>query len=154
MIDKQALQTFIENRLDGTDYFLVDLNVTPSNEITVEIDTRGAATLDRCIGLTREIEAEFDRDVEDYELEVGSAGLTSPFKVKAQYEKNVGNEVEVLTRDGRKFHGVLSECDDEGFTVVTQEKVRREGAKRPVLEDVPVRTPYDQAKKVCYMLKF
>lgn len=154
MIDNNALRTFIEERLAGSDYFLVDLKITPSNEITVEIDTMDAASLDRCISLTREIEEAFDRDVEDYELEVGSAGLTSPFKVKAQYEKNLGNEVEVLTADGRKMHGVLSECDDEGFTVITQEKVRHEGAKRPVLEDVPVRLAYDEAKKVNYLLKF
>ena len=154
MIDNNALRTFIEQRLAGSDYFLVDLKVTPANEITVEIDTRGAASLDRCISLTREIEEAFDRDVEDYELEVGSAGLTSPFKVKAQYEKNIGHEVEVLTKDGRKMHGILSECDDTGFTIITQEKVRHEGAKRPVVEDVPVRMSYEDAKRVSYLLKF
>lgn len=108
MIDKTALTAFIEGRLENTDLYLVDVEVTPANEIRVEIDSDASVDIDRCVELTREIEQEFDRDVEDYELEVGSAGLTSPFKVLRQYEKNIGNEVEVLAADGRKYRGCFA----------------------------------------------
>lgn len=154
MIDSSALRTFVEERLEGSEYFLVDLTVSAANEIKVEIDTRGAATLDRCIELTREIEEAFDRDVEDYELEVGSSGLTAPFKVRGQYEKNIGNEVEVLDNGSKKWRGTLTVCDDEGFTVVCDEKVRPEGAKRPVIMQVEHRFTYDGVKQVNYLLKF
>ncbi len=90
MIDKQLLTQTIEEAIAGTSLFLVDVKVTPDNNITVEVDSREGVDIDECVNLTRAIEARFDRDVEDYELEVGSAGLTSPFKVKAQYEKNTG----------------------------------------------------------------
>ena len=69
----------------------------------VEIDSDTSVDIDECIRLNRLVESEFDRDEEDYELEIGSAGLTSPLRVERQYHKNEGNEVEVLTADGRKL---------------------------------------------------
>lgn len=132
MIDKQALESFIEQRLEDTDYFLVSVSVSAQNEIRVEIDSTGRVDIDFCVELSRAIEDAFPRDDEDYELEVGSAGLTAPFKVPGQYEKNLGNRVEVLTRDGRKLRGILAEYDDNGFTIVTTVRVREEGSKRPV----------------------
>ena len=154
MIDKSALRQFIEERLAGTDYFPVDLNVSPSNEIKVEIDSKKGIDIDFCVKLTREIEEAFPRDAEDYELEVGSAGLTSPFKVLAQYEKNVGNPVEVLTRDGRKLHGTLVEASPENFTIETTVKVKPEGAKRPVEQQQRETFGYDDVKQVVYDLRF
>ena len=154
MIDKSALRQFIEERLEGTDYFPVDLNVSPSNEIKVEIDSKKGIDIDFCVKLTREIEEAFPRDDEDYELDVGSAGLTSPFKVLAQYEKNVGNPVEVLTRDGRKLHGTLVEASPENFTIETTVKIKPEGAKRPVEQQQRETFGYDDVKQVVYDLRF
>lgn len=154
MIDKQALQDFITGRLEGTDYFLVDVTVSKSNEIKVEIDSMGSVDIDYCVGLTRAIEEAFPRDDEDYELEVGSAGLTSPFKVRAQYEKNLGNKVEVLTADGRKLHGVLTGAGDDSFTVDVTVKVRPEGAKRPVELTESLTFPYTGVKSVRYEFEF
>ena len=154
MIDKKTLTAFIEKQLEGTDLYLVDVAVTPSNEITVEIDSDTSVDIDRCVSLTREIEQAFDRDVEDYELEVGSAGLTSPFKVRRQYEKNVGREVEVLSADGKKYKGLLREAGADTFTVVCEEKVRPEGAKRPVIEKVEHTFGYDEVKYTKYLLQF
>ena len=108
MIDKELLTHTITQALEGTDLYLVELRISAGNEINVEIDSDSTVDIDKCVALTRRIEEVFDRDTEDYELEVGSAGLTSPLKVLRQYEKNIGNEMVVLTRDGRKLHGVLS----------------------------------------------
>lgn len=154
MIDKQALQDFISTRLEGTEYFPVDLTVSKENEIKVEVDSKSGVDIDFCIELTRAIEEAFPREEEDYELEVGSAGLTSPFKVHAQYEKNIGNKVEVLTRDGRKLHGVLTSADRETFTIETTVKVRPEGAKRPVAQTVPETFGYADVNSVRYELEF
>ncbi len=154
MIDKTALTDFIEHRLEGTDYFLVDINVSKDNEIKIEIDSFESVDIDFCIELSRAIEEAFPRDDEDYELEVGSAGLTSPFKVRAQYEKNVGNLVEVLTRDGRKLRGILTEVGDDSFTVETTRKVRPEGSKRPVEQKEPETFGYGDVKSVHYEFDF
>ena len=154
MIDKTALTTFIESQLEGTGLYLVDLTVSPANEIKVEVDSDTSVDIDECVALTRKIEQEFDRDKEDYELEVGSAGLTSPFKVRRQYEKNIGHEVEVLSADGKKYKGLLREAGDDSFTIVCEEKVKPEGAKRPVIEKVEHTFGYGDVKYTKYLLQF
>lgn len=154
MIDKQALTEFIEKSLEGTDLYLVDVEVAAGNTIKVEVDSDNAVDIDECVALTRKIEGEFDRDKEDYELEVGSAGITSPFKVKRQYEKNIGKEVEVLTKDGKKLTGLLRSADDNDFTIVCDEKVKKEGIKKPVIEKVEHTFGYGDVKYTKYLLKF
>lgn len=154
MIDKQALTTFIESRLEGTDLYLVDLRISSDNNIVVEIDSDTRVDIDRCVELTREIEREFNRDEEDYELEVGSCGLTSPFKIKRQYEKNIGKEVEVLAADGKKYKGLLKHVGEDSFTILSEEKIKKEGMKRPMVENVEHTFPYADVKYTKYLLQF
>ena len=75
MIDKNEIQQIAEKELEGTDCFVVEVTVAPDNRINVEIDSDTGVDIDTCARITRAIEARYDRDVEDYELEVGSAGL-------------------------------------------------------------------------------
>lgn len=154
MIDKARLTEVVEDAIKGTDMFLVDITVSADNRIVVELDSETGMDIDACAAVTRRIESEFDRDAEDYELEVGSAGLTSPFKVKAQYMKNLGNEIEVVTRDGRKLQGTLASVGADDFTVEVPTKVRHEGAKRPVIEQVPSAIVFDNVKTAKYVIKF
>ena len=144
-----------------TDLFLVDISVTPDNNITVEVDSATGVDIDACAAITRAVEAVFDRDAEDYALEVGSAGLTAPMKVRGQYDKNLGNDVEILTRDGRKLRGTLVEVapgetgdTDVDFTIETSVKVKEPGAKRPVVKVEPVKLNSNYCKYVKYELKF
>ena len=146
MIDKEKLVQTVKEAMAGTDLFLVAVDIRPDNAITVTVDSPTGVDIDECVAITRTVEAAFDRDVEDYELEVGSAGLTSPFKVPAQYAMNVGRDVEVLTADGRKLKGRLAAADADGFTVEVAEKVKKEGAKRPVVEMLPLTFAYSDAK--------
>ena len=154
MIDSKEIRNFVEKELEGTDLFLVDVKVKPENLIEVEIDSDGPVSIEECEKLTRAIESEFDRDKEDYTLEVGSAGITSPFKVKRQYLKYIGREVEVVLKDGKKLTGVLKSANDEGFSVVSKEKVKKPEAKRPMMEEVERTLGYDDVKQTKYILKF
>ena len=155
MIDKELLSKTVADMIAGTDIFVVDIKVSPDNDIVVEIDSPDNIDVDTCAAITRRIEEVFDRDTEDYSLEVGSAGLTAPFKVRGQYLKNIGNEVEVLTRDGRKFKGVLTAVADDGrFTVAVPTKVKHECAKRPVVEDVEHVFDPAECRPVRYNLEF
>ncbi len=156
MIDKQQLTSVVEQALAGSDYFLVDVHISSANEINVEIDCPEGVDIDTCAHVTRAIEAAFDRDVEDYELEVGSAGLTSPFKVRGQYLKNIGNEIDILTRDGRKLHGVLTGINEDGseFTFESPEKIKEPGKKRPVTVMVPHTMAVADTKSVTYRISF
>ncbi len=130
--------------IDGSDNFLVDIRVSPSNEIVVEIDSPEGVDIDTCARITRLIEDTFDRDTEDYELEVGSAGLTAPMRVRGQFLKNIGKPVEVLTGDGRKLHATLA----------VETKVKEPGAKRPVLRTEEITLDTAECKYVRYEIKF
>lgn len=154
MIDKKAIEQFVEKELDGTQYFLVGVNVTGANEIKIDIDSFESVDIDFCVSITRSIEERFPREPEDYELEVGSAGLTSPFRVRKQYEKNLGNEVEVLARDGKKYTGILAEAGDDGFAIVSTVKEKPEGAKRPVEVTKQFDFRYDAVNSVKYVFRF
>ena len=136
----------INQALDGSDMFLVDVTVTPDNVIDVEIDADRDITIDDCQRLNDIVLAKFDRDVEDYELTIGSCGLTTPFKVLRQYAKNVGNAVEVLTADGRKLKGTLANAGDDQFTVTIEVKEKVEGKKRPQLVQKDIVLKYDEVK--------
>lgn len=147
MIDKTALEKVVADALEGSDIFIVSTEVSADNRIVVEIERHsGNVTIDDCVKINNLVEANFDRDKEDYELEVGSAGLTSPFKVKAQYDKNCGNQVEVLTSDGRKLRGTLKCAGDTSFTLVVAKKVKPEGAKRPVMVEEELTLGYNEVK--------
>ena len=130
MIEKSKVETIVNGWLEGKDYFLTDLTVSPDDRIVVEIDHKDGVWIDDCVQLSQYIEAHLDRDTEDYELEVGSAGIGQPFKVLRQYENHVGQEVEVQTRAGEKLKGILKEISGEGFTMTTKVRFKPEGAKR------------------------
>ena len=97
MIDKNVVKSIVEEWLADKSYFLVDVEISSDNKILVEIDHADGVWIEDCVELSRYIEDHLSRDDEDYELEVGSAGLGQPFKVEQQYVNHVGKEVEVLT---------------------------------------------------------
>lgn len=147
MIDQQELTTVIESALQGSDLFLVETKVSAGGVVEVVIDSMTSVTIDDCVSVNDAVLAAFDRDKgEDYELTVGSYGISEPFKVLQHYEKNLGGEVEVLTRAGQKLKGTLKAADDEGFTLATTKKVRLEGKKHPEMVEENTRYRYDEIK--------
>ena len=148
MIDRNTVKTIVDEWLADKDYFLVDIQVSTQNEIVVEIDHKDGVWIDDCCELSRFIEDHLNRDIEDFELEVGSAGIGQPFKITQQYINNIGNTVEVLTKDGKKLKGTLTNADEQSFTVTCQEKKKLEGAKRPKPVDVEYSFTYGDVKWV------
>ena len=110
--------------------------------------------VDDCADLSRYIEDHLSRDEEDYELEVGSTGLGQPFKVPQQYVNNIGNEVEVLTQDGKKVKGTLKPVDTPRITVSVPEKVTVDGKKRPFMMDVDYDYDMNEVKYTKYIISF
>ena len=154
MISKDSIYQVVEQFIVDTDYFLVDIKVTPDNRVMVEIDSFEGVKIDFCAELNRHIESQIDREIEDYDLEVGSAGLTEPFKVQKQYEKNLGNEVETLTKEGKKFNGILKEVDSTGFVLGIEKSEKPEGAKRKILISEDLTFTYDDIKTTKYIIRF
>lgn len=154
MIDKNVVKGIVEAWLQDKEYFLVDVEVSPDDKIVVEIDHADGVWIEDCVALSRYVEEHLSRDEEDYELEVGSAGLGQPFKVPQQYVCCIGKDVEVLGSDGKKVRGTLKSVDGTQFTVTVSEKVKVEGKKRPQLMDVDHAFDMDQVKYTKYLINF
>ena len=154
MISKNVVEGIVNEWLEDKEYFLVDVAISLDNKIVVEIDHAEGVWIDDCVELSRFIESKLNREEEDFELEVGSAGIGQPFKVLKQYLNHVGREVEVLTKEGKKMEGILKEADAEKFVVTVQKKVKPEGAKRPKLVDEDIAFMYDEVKYTKYLISF
>lgn len=154
MIDKSVVKAVVEEWLQDKEYFLVDIEVSPDDKIVVEIDHVDGVWIEDCVELSRYIESRLSRDEEDYELEVGSAGLGQPFKVPQQYINFIGKEVEVLDRDGKKVQGTLKSVNGNDFVVAVDEKVKIEGKKRPEIQSVDHAFQMNQVKYTKYLISF
>ena len=154
MIDKNIVRRLVDEWLEGKEYFLVDIQISPDSKVVVEIDHADGVWIEDCVELSKFIEENLSRDEEDYELEVGSAGLGQPFKVPQQYINFIGKEVEVLDHDGRKVSGVLKSGDGNKVVVSVNEKVHVEGKKRPVKMDVDHEYDMNEVKYTKYLISF
>ena len=134
--------------LEEHQLFLVDVTVSSKNEIAVYIDALTGTTISACITVSKALDANLNREEEDYELTVSTAGIGYPFKVPLQYEKNLGKEVEVKFADGKKLQGILKAYDEKGVTLLVEEKVAVEGKKKKELVTREKDIPFTEIKEV------
>lgn len=156
MIDRAVLREEVQSFLEAEypEHYVVDVQVHLGNRIVVELGSDEGIGIDECVRLTKHLESLHDREQEDYELEVGSAGLTSPFKVLRQYESAVGTSVEVLRRGGIKEKGELREVTPEAVTLVVQRRIKPEGAKRKVDIEQELLIPMEEILQCKRVLEF
>lgn len=154
MITKENIKDLITDIIEDKNAFIVDINIGVSNKIKIEIDSVDGFSIDDCVGVSRLIESNYDRDEEDFELEVASAGLSEPFKVVLQYEKNVGKEIETLTNEGIKIIGILSKVTDTDFEIEEPKMVKVEGKKKKQSVIEKHTFSFDQVKSTKVVIKF
>lgn len=114
MLERKKIESVIEEVVTGTDFFLVDLSVDRSNLIRVFIDHPQKVTLDDCAQIHGQIESSLDRDQEDFELQVSSAGLDKPLRDSRQLTKQVGETLNIRLHDGTQFRGILESVENPG----------------------------------------
>lgn len=148
MITKDQIVALITDKVTSEGYFIVDVAVKPSNRIMVLIDGDDGVPIGFCVSVSRLIEQNFDRETEDFELEVSSPGIGQPFKVYRQYLKNIGREVEVLTSEGLKTKGELATVSETGFVVKETIKVKPEGKKKKELQVIERSFKFEEVKSV------
>lgn len=154
MIDVVKIREVAEAALEGTDRFIVEVKCSPANEIEIVIDADSAVDLDACVDLSRKVESAFDREVEDFELSVYSAGVGQPLKLLRQYQKLIGGTVEVLLASGVKVLATLKEASPEGITIAYTERRIVEGKKRKVEVEVEEFHSFGVIKSVKEYLDF
>lgn len=146
MLDLNKIRETAEEKLDGTELYIVELKSSPVNVIELLIDSDGSVGIDDCIALSRAINEKFDREVEDYELTVASAGIGQPLKVFRQYRKLLGKPVEVVLKNGTKIVAELRDATPESITLAYPEQVAVEGKKRKETVERVREYPLDEVK--------
>ncbi|MCK5029350.1 MAG: ribosome assembly cofactor RimP [Bacteroidales bacterium] len=154
MISNKDIQDIIESFIEEKNAFIVEIKISSSNKINIEIDSNDGFSITDCVEVSRLIESKLDRDKDDFELEVASAGLSEPFKVIQQYRKNLGEEVETLTNEGIKIKGILSSVTDDGFEIEELKMVKVEGKKKKQNVVEKHSFLFDQVKATKIIIKF
>jgi ribosome maturation factor RimP len=154
MITTESIQTIVDVVLENTEFFPVEISVKPGNRIIVFVDKLEGITIDECVSISRGIESHLNRDVEDFELEVSSPGLTQPFKVKQQYFKNIGKDVDVVLFSGDKITGKILSMTDTSLTVEALKKIKTPGRKKPESKIENVTIEYSSIKSTKVSINF
>lgn len=154
MIDTKKITEAAERNLQGTDLFVVGCTCSAGNEIELTVDSDTSVDIDACAALSRAVEAEFDRDAEDFSLTVASAGIGSELRCLRQFRKLAGRPVEVLLTSGVKLLATLDQATEEGIVLSYEERQTVEGRKRKQTVRVTRSYPYDQIKYTKEWLDF
>ncbi len=147
----------MEERMSELDngLFIVELSISSNNVIRVELDKHeGGVSVEDCIRVSRNVEHNLDREEQDFELHVSSAGLDKGLRVLAQYQKNIGRDVKVKFLDSGSIEGELIAATDEEIIIRTSRKERIEGRKKKetIIEDHTV--PMEQIKETKIIISF
>jgi ribosome maturation factor RimP len=153
MIDKAKIAEFVNEKLAG-DQFLVDVTVSATNVIHVMVDSDSGISIDQIVDISRYVEGKLDRDAEDFELSVFSAGLTEPFRLVRQYRKNVGNQIGLVLTNGQKLIGTLLKADNQAIELETTSKEKIEGSKKKELVKQIRQFRYSEIKEAKTIIKF
>lgn len=153
MIAKEKIVKLVEERLDD-EMFIVDVSVSASNDILVYVDSLSGMTIKQCISISRNVEHNLDREEEDFALQVSSPGLNRRFKVRQQYVKYTGKQIEVQTNEDLILEGLLKQSDDDGIVLETSTREKVEGHKKKQLVVKEHNFKYDEIKSAKAVISF
>ncbi len=152
MIQTEQIKQLAEEALKNTDRFLVHCKVSADNVINVVIDSDSGVSIQHCIDLSRYIEHKLDREQEDFELKVLSAGLEFPFAMLRQYKKYIGKRISLFLNDGHRFQGVLLEAEEDH--VLLQEEIEKKIKKKTKIEQGEIlRFPLSEVQQAKAVIK-
>ena len=151
MITKEEIRKVAEPKINELDGFFVDLKVNTANIITLFFDRNDGVQVEHCLAISKHIEENFDRTIEDYELTVCSAGLDNPFMVDQQYQKYNSKEVGVLLTNGKRHKGVILSYKNDILTLEVAKK-KKGSRKEKIIEQVVI--PKSEIKETKLKINF
>lgn len=157
MTPQEQIAAFIDESLEGTDCFLVDYKIKPTNNYKIFIDSDSGFTLEKAISINRKIRKMAEEaglyPEGDYSLEVSSPGVDVPLKLKRQYIKNIGRklEIELMDEAADGLTGKLLEADE---TKIIIEELPLKKSRQPAGEPKKTEIPYDEIKTALVCIEF
>jgi ribosome maturation factor RimP len=157
MINKKKVIELAQERIHelNNGNYLVEVNISSKNAITVKMDNlNGGVSIKDCVSVSRNIEHNLDREAEDFELQVTSPGIDQPFLVLEQYQKNIGQKVNVISKDDFSVVGELLEFDNNQIKVKEVNTIKNKTTKKKeTIEEIHIFT-MDQIKETKLIISF
>lgn len=164
MTPAEQIANFIDNSLEGTDCFLVEYKVKPTNNYKIFIDSDSGFTLEKAISINRRIRKQVEEAAlypeGDYSLEVSSPGVDTPLKLHRQYVKNIGRklEIELVDEEAMGLVGKLVEVNETCIFIeesISKKKVLGRPANKKVEEEpIKVSIPFEDIKCAMVCIEF
>lgn len=156
MISESLVRKLAEERIAELekDYFIVDVKVSSTNVIRVEIDGDQGVAINDCVSISRNIEHNLDRESQDFELTVSSAGMDQPFKILRQYQRYLGRDVQLTTVEGKRHKGKLLSANKEEVAIEVRSKEKVEGKKKKQIINSKILVPMEQVKETRVVISF
>ncbi len=150
MILAAQIHQIVEEKISGTDKFIVDVHVKMSSRITVEIDSAKGINISDCAEIHRFVESKLDREIEDFELTVSSPGLEEPFKNLKQYQKNIGRNVRVILKNGTVSEGKLAKASDSEIEISQEKKEKINNKKQITVKNISLKSEEIKQTKLIF----
>lgn len=150
MITENLIKTLAGQFLDGSEHFLVEVAIKSGNRISVLIDGDHRVNIETCIQLSRFIEHQLDRDQEDFDLTVSSAGVDRPLKLPRQYKKNIECQLDLELNSGEKLTGTVLKADEDGIEIEKQPEKK----SKKVVENIILNFKYSDIKSAKEVITF
>lgn len=153
MLQKPEIKSLVEEKLLGTNQFLVGINLS-TNKLTVFIDKPEGIRIDECASLSHYLMERLEPSgfLEGHEVEVSSPGMDAPLMVPQQYKRRIGRELKVIAKDGKETKGVLEEVLEDGITV--RATITRREAKKKIVTEEQHRIPFSDIKEAKLVINF
>ncbi|MCC7333212.1 MAG: ribosome assembly cofactor RimP [Flavobacteriales bacterium] len=154
MITEIQIQNLIQEKLQENNFYVVQLDIRPGNNIHLEIDSHKGVSIKDCVDFSRQIEHNLDREVEDFELHVSSPGLDKPFRVIEQYFKYIGKKVKVTKKNGEITEGILEKVNEEEVELTFSIQQKIEGKKKKETIEKKEVIPFSNIKETSIIISF
>ncbi|MBC8266398.1 MAG: ribosome assembly cofactor RimP [Flavobacteriales bacterium] len=149
MIAEERVSKLAKEKVLELGGFLVSVKVNPQNGIKVFVDKNEGISIIECLQISRYIESKLDREIEDFQLSVSSPGLSNPFLVQEQYQKNIGKDVVIKLKDGKKIKGKLLAFDEK----LKIETSKKEKGKKKIIKQEKIISS-EEIKETKLIIKF
>ena len=157
MVNKETILKLAEERMAelNNGLYIVELSVSATNVIHLELDKlKGGVTVDDCVSVSRNIEHNLDREKEDFELHVSSAGLDKPLRHINQFSKNIGRDLSVVLKSGIKVQGEIIKVMDEKLILESKTMKKLDVKKRKELVTEYHELPFNDVKEAKIVVSF
>lgn len=154
MISKALVEDLVKQKIEGTNIYIVDVNISASNKITIEIDKPDGILITDCMAISRYLEDNLDREKEDFELIVSSPGIDQPFKILKQYEKYIGKKVVIKTVDGKKLTGILEAASSDEIKLSEEVKEKIPGKSKKITVKKEYKILFTEIKETKLVITF